>query len=518
MVAIHRASEEGQMTRARAVAIAASVGLAAALVATGSAHSAAQKAITKSNIMTPNDLSYPVQQYNHPNTFKVSGTTNGTKGDHVDLVCYYGNTSYTYASNVAVKANGTFSDSSVPVVAKYTPCRLRAIPSGTTPSLTHFTGPRILVGLNRLYTVPSGPNAGKEYDYYSFYQQLGGGYDYDSLASCGVCDGYLSESNFNQGTVTFWSNAALFELTTGPTIRSEIQIDGSNAYPPYAAERINSSATGLKAVTYSYSINKKTGDTVVQELDPIVKCADATYPPTEVSCASFESAGVTDVRTMVQDHSGRLVWVTDVFKSTDGHSHSLDLLWDNNQRFYSGTGNAEQVEYKFPGENGYSTHVVGDSVSPTSGPGTIFVRMHGAPDGDTATGQGAIVYDRTVSQAFFRYVSTTNESVTLHQTATVPKNGSTTFRVAYAQGYKAAQVASLAKLATAVYKGCTVPNVIGKTLGTAKRSIRHAGCAVGKISYAVSTKAKKGRVVSQTPKAKSHVAYRTKVALVVSEG
>ena len=197
--------------RGRALAGAAVACLVAALVATGSAHSAAQ-GVTKSSITTPHDLAYPIYQYDKPNTLKVAGTATGPSGSHVDLVCYYGSQSATIASNVAVN-KGKFAVSNANLNAAYleTPCRLRAIPSGTTPgNLKPFAGPRLLVGSNRLYNVPSGVNSGKLFDFYSNFQQLGGGFDFQTLAACGVCDGYLSTPNFDLSTVTWWSNAALY--------------------------------------------------------------------------------------------------------------------------------------------------------------------------------------------------------------------------------------------------------------------------------------------------------------------
>jgi len=424
------------------------------------------------------------------------------------------------ASGVAVHKNGSFTARHVSLAnPSYTACRLRAIPSGTTPTnLKPFTGPRLLIGFNRTYTQASGPNAGTLYDFYSFYSQLAGGFDFESLSSCGVCDGYLSPPNFSLGTITFWSNAALFELTSGPLIRSELQIDSANAYATYSADNINSAATGLPKLKYSYSQNAKTGDVVIRETEPLVKCNTPTYPPTTLSCTSFVSTGVTAMVTMAQDHSGRVAWSSVVFKSTDGKPHVLDLLWDNNQRFYRGSGNATNLEYRFPGHSSYATHVLSDLVQLPKGQGTIFVRMHGASDGDTSTGQGAIVYDRTAVAAYFRQVDTDRETFTLDQTGKIPAYGSTRYRFAYVQGYKAADVAALAKQATTVFKGCTVPSVVGKSLAAAKKAIKKAHCAVGKIRYVHPTKASAGRVVSESPKAKTKVDYGTKVSLKVGGG
>jgi hypothetical protein len=65
---------------------------------------------------------------------------------------------------------------------------------------------------------------------------------------------------------------------------------------------------------------------------------------------------------------------------------------------------------------------------------------------------------------------------------------------------------------------CIVPKVVGKKLRAAKRAIRARHCKVGKVSYAKSTKKKKGRVIRQRPRAGSHRANGAKVNLVVGRG
>ena len=67
-------------------------------------------------------------------------------------------------------------------------------------------------------------------------------------------------------------------------------------------------------------------------------------------------------------------------------------------------------------------------------------------------------------------------------------------------------------------QGCVVPKLIGKTLVAARRAIVAAHCSVGAIRRAVSTRAKQGLVVSQTPPAGAKRARGTRVALVVGLG
>lgn len=491
----------------------------ATLVATSAAQSAKQ-AVTASSITKPKDLTYLVYNATAPNTFAVSGTSNGTSGDHVDLRCYDGNGGSLVAGNVALGAGGSFSVPAAPLqlAKRFRVCNLRAVPAGTTPSPAPFSGPRLLVGYAGRRNVSGGPNNGTLYDYDLFFQQLAGGGEYFSLSSCGIGDGYLLDSSDALSTTTWFCNATFFNENADQATRSGVQVDAANAYGTWGAQDINPQASGLPALKYSYSVNAHTGDGVIHETSPLVKCTKATYPPTSVSCAKFVSTGVTDLRTITQDHDGRVSWITDVFKSTDGHAHTVDFLWVNQQRFRpSSTGDSSQIEYEFPGEHGYSKRAAHDSVKLPAKPGTIFIRVHGAADGTTSTGQGAIVYDRPATAAKFVSVSAAYEWFSLHQKANVPANGSTRFRFAYVDDLHAAVVASLAQEATTVFKGCTVPNVVGKSLRAAKKAITHAHCAVGKIAHAHSATVPRGHVVAEKPKAKTTVDYGTKVSLVVSK-
>ncbi len=65
---------------------------------------------------------------------------------------------------------------------------------------------------------------------------------------------------------------------------------------------------------------------------------------------------------------------------------------------------------------------------------------------------------------------------------------------------------------------CRVPNVRGKKLAVAKASIKKARCTVGKVTRKASKRVKKGRVLSQSPRAGVTVPSGGKVKLVVSKG
>jgi PASTA domain-containing protein/List-Bact-rpt repeat protein len=482
--------------RIRPVALAA---LAGALVLGGlAAAPTAHAAITGSQITTPADPSFLVADETTAGpTFAVAGTATGgnPSTDEVDIRCYYGATSALVAKNVALKGDRSFSVPAADLnkVLDLT-CRLRAVPAGTNPSdVTAYSGPLIGVGERDSTAVGGGPNNGHLYDYYLYAPQQTAGFDYESLGSCGLNNGYLFDQTYALATTTFYCNAGLLAGDSPAPKRSELQIDGANAYTPDQAASIAPNATGLPTLTYSYTADAHTGDLVVHETDPLVTCSTATYPPTTASCGTFVTAGVTDNRTITQDHDGHVSWITDTFAGTDGKAHSLDLLWDNSQHFWGPSGNSAQVEYEFPGQTGFSTHAVGDSVSLPPSPGTILVRMHGAADGNTSTGQGAIVYDRPATAATFTNVVSFVSQLTLHQTGKIPAKGSTRFRFAYVQDFQAANVASLAQAAGASFLETIAVKKSGK--GTVKSS--PGGIACGKAcshGYAYGTPVTLGAV------------------------
>src|SRR4029077_5404388 len=119
---------------------------------------------------------------------------------------------------------------------------------------------------------------------------------------------------------------------------------------------------------------------------------------------------------------GHLVFITDKYVSTDGLSHSVDLLPRNDQ-FFGDSG--PDIAYKFPGESSFSTHADDDTVSfPDSAPGAVYINVEGSADGATNTGQGAIVFNGPASPALFTSVD--GDVLEFHQTGLVTASCSPT--------------------------------------------------------------------------------------------
>lgn len=65
---------------------------------------------------------------------------------------------------------------------------------------------------------------------------------------------------------------------------------------------------------------------------------------------------------------------------------------------------------------------------------------------------------------------------------------------------------------------CVVPNVRGQELAAARARLTRAGCRAGKVQRKYSQTVRKGRVISQRPRARARLAELAKVNLVVSRG
>jgi hypothetical protein len=65
---------------------------------------------------------------------------------------------------------------------------------------------------------------------------------------------------------------------------------------------------------------------------------------------------------------------------------------------------------------------------------------------------------------------------------------------------------------------CVVPNVRRKTLGAARAALTGAHCKAGTIKRRYSATVKRGRLISQRPRAGARLAELAKVDLVVSRG
>jgi hypothetical protein len=433
----------------------AAIAIAAAVL--GLSPGLAQATVTESNIATwtssesgtPANASYLISYDNRGTTLAITGTAEGT-GD-VDIVCYYGNPSQESILLAGLPVqSGSFATptgASAPLLKSIAghACRLRAVPTGgeSGGDVAQFAGPQVAVSEAGLPSGLVGGNSAYPYDYYVVATTFAGSAAWDSAGSCGPYAAPFN-SSFGQGNFAIDCMGSLLgaNLPVDPG-RSEVQIDGQNAYDPASAQALFGGAEDL---THFPALNA----TVVQDPTDGVVTSQATegwvtcpgllaYPPTPGNCPTFASAGVELQRTITTSDGGLVVTMTDTWSSTDGKAHSLDLLYDD----YVGlkTSNAERG-YEFPGQSGFSAYQAGDTLpAPGSAPGSVLVRTNLAtPDGDPAEAAAAITFSTPPSG--FTFVG--NNEFEEHQALEVPAGGSVSLSYIYSTGYTVAQVQALA--------------------------------------------------------------------------
>jgi hypothetical protein len=454
---------------------------ALALVGLSSSVASASAAET-SQITSPASPTYAFYDETVPSpppAFTVEGTTSisGT----IALRCYYGATpnSYTLVVKELTPSGGAFSAAVQASSVPSGPCVLRAVPvadneahppgTESEEATDPYKGPRIVGSRFELYK-----EDGITYDYEMEPSTLGSYLDIESVGDCGLTYSSLlaPETLAEQGL--FDCNATLYQSDDPPSgpshqSRSELQIDGANAYGPATARYVNNninrelelkkeptvSIPGAPQITVTHTFDPVTRLATIHEVDPIVRCAPETvFPPTATSCTSFVSTGVQLERTWRTSNNDQVAWLTDTWHSTDGAAHSLNALYDQE------TVNAEKAggAYEFPGSSSFATVAKGQTVTLPSGTGRIYYKQDAeTPNvGDGLHPQGAIVYDSPPNNGPISVYRSTeaNEGYNgfeMPYARTISPGGSSTIRMAFVQAYKLSEVESVAEAISASY-------------------------------------------------------------------
>jgi hypothetical protein len=289
-------------------------------------------------------------------------------------------------------------------------------------------------------------NAKYPFDFYVYAESLTGSAAWDSAGSCGPYSAPYN-SSFGQGNFAIDCAGSLLgaNAPTGAT-RSDVQIDGQNAYDAVTAQGLSvgiGDLTEFPSLSASVVQDPTDGDVISQDTESWGTCATpVAYPPTSHDCPLFAPAGVQLLRTIITSDGGLVVTMTDTWTSTDGQPHSLDLLYDDYVGLHSSNQQGVQPGYEFPGQSSFSTYQAGDTLpGPGSAPGSILVRSNvNAADGDPSQAVGAITYSSPPTG--FTFIS--NDEFQEHQLLQVPAGGSVSLSYIYSTGYTVAQVQPLA--------------------------------------------------------------------------
>jgi Glucodextranase, domain B/PASTA domain len=451
----------------------------AAIAALGLAPAAAQATVTTTNITswtsnspgTPPNSRYLFSYDNQPTRLAVTGTAQGTAT--VDIVCYYEPNSQwkLLAANLAVHADGSFSTptgavapqlNAIVLPAAGRPCRLRAVPPTHLPDgdTSAYAGPDLAISETALLsTISDGPNKDTPYNFYVSGVTFTGAAAWKApgTPAAGDCGGpWAAEVDPALELAALPINCAgsFFGDDLGAWGgRSEVVIDGRNAYDPAAAQalfpRTGTDKNGSqdlpgfpKSLNVSVDFDPSSGQISSRIFEPWVSCAgtDPYKPLTTAACPSFVDTGVSLTRVITTSDGGHVITLTDTWSSTDGNAHSLDLLYDD----YAGVPGNEQG-WQFPGQSGFIQYAAGASVpAPSSAPGSILVHTNvSAADGDPTQGFGAITFGQAPSGLRFA----THTELEEHQLLTVPAGGTASLSYVYSIALTQADVTGLAMAA-----------------------------------------------------------------------
>jgi hypothetical protein len=363
--------------------------------------------VTASNVTTPADQTFHQIDVNSPGTLQVAGTFTGLASDDIQIACVASNGVATHLGGPQTVTAGAFNVN-VPLVNignQPTACAIEALPSGATSgdppaSQTSFTGPRVYFGSREVRATNPSAN-----ELAVATQKPGAAWFHFLTGNCALGDAWLvNPTTLQRSESLFFCNAWLDRLNDGsvtPATRSQLVVDGVNAYLPNGADRVNDTAPHLPAATFGDTYNPLNGDLTMNAGEPAVICNNDTSLPTNTTkCADFVSAGVRVDSSIATTGSGATSTIVHKFVSTDGKVHSLDLLWDNETKHAAGNGGV-----RFPWiDPTYRSYVENATPAPPpAGPGSALVKNDvTAPDGGIAAVQGAVTWAAAPRSIVFR--------------------------------------------------------------------------------------------------------------------
>ncbi|HEX6711740.1 MAG TPA: Ig-like domain-containing protein [Thermoleophilaceae bacterium] len=471
---------------------------------------------TSSQITTPANGTFPVFNLDAPATLHVDATTSG--GDsNADLVCYFGVSRKVLASNVTVTGGVLNADVSTAQMDTFTQgsvrpyCQLRAVPTGDATghppdAPSTFQGPRLGFARTQTYTIEgTGPNKDIVNDFLIASGQSQGYMDYFSLGFCGLdYSSVFDPITLEESDSLFYCNGWLAQADgcrpanancSGAT-RSGLLVDGMGAYLPGNASRVweidathdSERNPGYPTLTFTKSIDPLNGDVHITESNPVVRCspngtayhASVTEAAWQTDCSSFVSAGVRVDRTALGDQNGRRGTFTDVWTSTDGAAHPVDVIYD--QEFHGEGGTVPPLLFDYLWNGDPFVEAPKDQTvagPPSPGPATVLVDGNGPAADVFEFPQGAVTF--SMAPAVVHWYGGNGSSVvygSFQFVFTVPADGSVVVKHSYVQGSSKDEVATGAALdrdrlgspqvaITAPANGSTVNNASALATGTA---------------------------------------------------
>jgi hypothetical protein len=420
---------------------------------------------TATNVSSPASPAFVNVDLDNPGTLHVAGTTSGGTGD-VDLRCYSGTAGPLVKAGVTV-TNGAFAtdvtltETLINTLGESPEpyCILRAVPTGSVPaaapgSISPWTGPFVGWGQSKLLPLGAGfgDNTDQLSDYFISRAQASALNDFDSIASCGLCDTWLYKpGDKTPSKPIWWSNAALFSNPDGVSGRTAVRIDGVDAYSGYSAYASYglpghhmADNPGFPGVTESHSIDPANGNLTIEEHAAYRRCAEnpSLFPPTAVSCQTFGDTGVQYERTIRTTDNGLRVTIVDRWKSVDGKSHQLDAIYEDVMRSENAATAGHEGVLNFPWvDSSFTGYAVKSEIPlPPSAPASMFVKTDGSTpnSGDSMNPIGGVTFGTRPSKLVVNRTgdaSNFNGAWLTHYDRSIPAGGEISIATAYSHDY-----------------------------------------------------------------------------------
>jgi hypothetical protein len=441
----------------------------------------------------------------------VSGTTSGSGS--VALRCYYGigPNEYEKVLEAVTPSGGSFSVEVDAHALDLRPCVLRAVPVSDTKAhppgspaeeaSDPFKGP-VIAGSR--FEVEAHDEVD---DYYEFEAASLPGYlDIEAAGDCGLVSSTLyAPGSLLASANLFGCNAAFFEADEPPSdksTRSDLQVDGANAYTPttarYLEENLKVTLPGVPRLSVTQTFDAATGLVSIREVDPIVKCSPETlFPPTDTSCKQFVATGVQLERTWQTSSAGEVANMTDSWSSTDGSPHTLNALYEQWFAFDEREGGS----FLFPGAGAFAPTRRGDSVVLPAGASAIDYKEDAATPaaGDGEHPQGAVLYSRAPSEPLTVREGSdeskptgTGTGFSMPYAATIPATGAYTLQMGFVQAYGLAEVQALTQAVessfampqnTATAPAALLAQAPSVTAADTASQIGRTGAANGRVTF-----------------------------------
>jgi hypothetical protein len=399
---------------------------------------------TWTKITTPKSRIHLLSRDGNQGQLKIAGKASSDV-TAVNVYCVLGRFEDTFARTVATSvpvSTGAFSTSAPIPAGKGNPptCRLRALPSGVSPSSAYvasYAGP--IVDLN-VWDYVGAPSTTTDFQVEAGHGT--GDARADSFNQCAVPEMRTAQPDLRVLGGSYGCFA--YVGTDAAGTHMQITVDGHPVYATWDQKKF--SVPGAQPTRVSVS-QSKGGIVTWRQTDQLLRCASDTFPPTSGSCDTSKPSGVSLRRVGTYGAAdGHQVQLDDAFISTDGKKHKVRVSY---QSAYAVPPSGE-AGLRIPGHgSSFTTLPAGATVGGLpKGAATLLVRSNKyADEGDQRASTLALTWSRSVAGVDVDSSDGTVFGIPFTGAVKVPKNGIGHLRLVLSQSVLTSQARALATAA-----------------------------------------------------------------------